>query len=146
MVDIIYKTVKPSHLKKLQILFQAIFIFSDWILIKQIIIPSTPVYCWGKQIFEKMWYERMSNSLLPRAWSQELGREVWVGRSLSKNYSNQCIFTYMNSINLKIFHTCWNIKVWEKYQQAFWREIMPQWFDRNMKGCILEANNQGQGW
>ena len=92
MVDIIYKTVKPSHLKKLQILFQAIFIFSDWILIKQIIIPSTPVYCWGKQIFEKMWYERMSNSLLPRAWSQELGREVWVGRSLSKNYSNQCIF------------------------------------------------------
>ena len=92
MVDIIYKTVKPSHLKKLQILFQAIFIFSDWILIKQIIIPSTPVYCWGKEIFEKMWYERMSNSLLPRAWSQELGREVWVGRSLSKNYSNQCIF------------------------------------------------------
>ena len=45
MIDIIYKTVKPSHLKKLQItqnleilMFQVIFIFSDWILIKEIIV------------------------------------------------------------------------------------------------------------
>ena len=48
LIDIIYKTVKPPHLKKLQIvqninelMFQAILIFSDWILIKQIIVSST---------------------------------------------------------------------------------------------------------
>ena len=53
MIDIIYKTVKPSHLKQLQIIkniknpmFQIIFIFFDLILIKQIIVPSTPFYCW----------------------------------------------------------------------------------------------------
>ena len=41
MIDIIYKTVKPSHLKKIQIIqninnlmFQIIFIFFEWILIK----------------------------------------------------------------------------------------------------------------
>ena len=45
MIDIIHRIVKPSHLEKLQIIqntnksmFQVIFIlFSDWILIKQII-------------------------------------------------------------------------------------------------------------
>ena len=43
LIDIIHKTVKPSHLEKLQIIqninklmFQVIFIFSDSILIKQI--------------------------------------------------------------------------------------------------------------
>ena len=43
LIDIIYNTVKPSHLEKLQIIqnmnnlmFQFIFIVSDWILIKQI--------------------------------------------------------------------------------------------------------------
>ena len=48
MVNAICKTVKPSHLKKLQILqnihnlmSQVIFIFSDLILIKQIIVSST---------------------------------------------------------------------------------------------------------
>ena len=41
MIDIIYKTAKPSHLKKLQtiqninnLMLHVIFIFSDWILIK----------------------------------------------------------------------------------------------------------------
>ena len=43
LIDIIYNTLKPSHLEKLQIIqnmnnlmFQLIFIVSDWILIKQI--------------------------------------------------------------------------------------------------------------
>ena len=47
MIDIIYKTVKPSHLKKLQIIqniknlyFPVKNIFSDWILKKQIIVKS----------------------------------------------------------------------------------------------------------
>ena len=44
LVNIIYKTVNPSHLEELEIIrnvnklmFQVIFIFSDWILTDQII-------------------------------------------------------------------------------------------------------------
>ena len=57
MIDIIYKNVKPSHLEKLQIMqninnlmFQVIFIFSDWISIKQIIVFSIPFCCLGKHL------------------------------------------------------------------------------------------------
>ena len=49
LIDIIHKTVKASHLEKLQIIqdinkltFQVIFISSEWIFIKQIIVSSTP--------------------------------------------------------------------------------------------------------
>ena len=48
-------------MKKLQIIqniknviFQVIFIFFDWILIKQIIVSSTLFWCCGKQIFERI--------------------------------------------------------------------------------------------
>ena len=61
MIDIIYETVKPPHLKKLLIIqniknlmFQVIFIFADWILIKQIIVSPIPFYCCEKQTFERM--------------------------------------------------------------------------------------------
>ena len=61
MIDVIYKIVKPSHLKKLQIIqsinnlmFQVFFIFSDWILIKQIIVSTNRFCYWGKIFFEKM--------------------------------------------------------------------------------------------
>ena len=131
MIDIIYKTVKPSHLKKLQakqniknLLFQVIFIFSDWILIKQMIVPSTPFCCWKKQIFERMLPWVMSNFLLPGAWWQELGGEFWVGKGMSKNTLNQCIFKECELHKSESFsHTWWNIKFWEKIQEAFWRDI-----------------------
>ena len=49
LIDIIYKTVNPSHLEKLQLkqnvnklIFPVIFVFSDWIFIEQIIASSTP--------------------------------------------------------------------------------------------------------
>ena len=52
MIDIIYKAVEQWHLEKLQtiqnknnLMAQAIFIFSDWILINQIIVFSTPFIC-----------------------------------------------------------------------------------------------------
>ena len=88
MIDIIYKTVKPSHLKKLQIIqniknlmFQAIFIFSDLILIKQIIVSSTPFCCWGKQIFERMLPGGMSNFLLLGRDDRNLGASFEWGRA-----------------------------------------------------------------
>ena len=69
-----------------------IFIFSDWILIKQIIVSSVPFCFWGKQILERMVPGGMSNFSLPRAWWQVLGGEFSVGKGISKNASNQCIF------------------------------------------------------
>ena len=58
--NIIHKTVKPSHLEKLQIIqnikklmFQVNFIFSDWILIKQIIVSSDP-FVLGETDFQKI--------------------------------------------------------------------------------------------
>ena len=60
LIDIIYKTLRPSDLKKLQIIqniinlvFQVISIFFNSILIKQVITFSTPFYCWGKHILKK---------------------------------------------------------------------------------------------
>ena len=59
LIDI-YKTVTLPHLEKLQIIqnvskliFQVIFIFSDWILIEQIIDSSTP-FALGETDFEKI--------------------------------------------------------------------------------------------
>ena len=63
LIDIIPKIVKPSHLEKLQIMqniyklmFQVNFIFSDWILIKQIIVSST-LFVYEEQIFKKFYLE-----------------------------------------------------------------------------------------
>ena len=64
MIDNIYKSVKLSHLENLQIIqninnlmFQVIFIFLDWVLIKQIIVFFTHFYCLEKQIFKKFYLE-----------------------------------------------------------------------------------------
>ena len=72
MIDNIYKIVKPSRLKNLQsientksLVSQVIFIFSDWILVKQIMIFSTSLRCWEKQV-SKMLPGGMSYFLLPR--------------------------------------------------------------------------------
>ena len=53
---------------------QAIFIFSDWILVEQIIASSTPSVL-GKQIFKKFYQE---------FWVEDWG--------MSKNIQIQCIF------------------------------------------------------
>ena len=64
----IHKTVKPSHSEKLQIIqninklmFQFTFIFSDWVLIKQIIVSSTP-FALGGTDFQK---------ILPGVWVED---------------------------------------------------------------------------
>ena len=72
LIDIIYKIVaKAITFKKIAIIpnenkpmFQAIFIFSDWILIEQIIAFSPPPHLlsWGKQIFKKF-YQVLSGGL-----------------------------------------------------------------------------------
>ena len=81
---------KSENMKKLT--FEVIFLFYDSVLIKQIIVSSTPFCCWEKKIFEKMLPWGMSNFFLPMVWWQELGDKFWVGRGKSINASNQCIF------------------------------------------------------
>ena len=75
MTDIIYKTINPLHLKKSQIIqntnilmFQVIFLFSEWTLIKQIKVSPTTVCSWEKHIFEKELPGGMGNFPLPGVW------------------------------------------------------------------------------
>ena len=121
LIDIIYKTVKPSYFKKLEIIkniknlmLQVIFIFSDWILVRQIIVSSTHFCCWGKQIFERMWPWGLSNFRLPSAWWQELGGKFWVVRACVKMRRINAFSRNVNSINLKMFHTYGRIKKVER--------------------------------
>ena len=93
LIDIIYKTVRPSHLEKLKtiqnvnkLMFQVIFIFSDWILIEQIIATSTPSV-FGRKRFTK-------NS----AWSFKWETGAWV-----KMYRFNAFSGNVNTINWKIF-------------------------------------------
>ena len=46
--------------------------FSDQILIKRIIIPSTIFCCWGKQIFKKMISGEMNNLMNDKKLGQVL--------------------------------------------------------------------------
>ena len=72
LIDIIHKTVKPSHLENIQIIqninklmFQVIFVFFDRIFIKKIIVSSTH-FVLKKTDFKKV---------LPRVLSGGLGHE-----------------------------------------------------------------------
>ena len=62
MIDIIYKTVNPPHLKNLQILQN--IKNRNFEVANPSLLP--PLCCWGKQIFKIMLPGGMSNFLLPR--------------------------------------------------------------------------------
>ena len=94
IININYKTVRPSYLKKLQIIqtlkklmFEVIFIFPDRILLKKVKVSST-LFCWENSF--------LSNLLLPRARWQEPGWDFWVRRGMTKNYSNQCLSRWIS--------------------------------------------------
>ena len=95
LIDIIHKTVKPSHLQKLQIIqninklmFQVIFIFSDWILIKKIIVSSIH-FVLGETDFPKT-----------STWSFEWWTGAWVKMHRFNAFSRN-----VNTINWNIFPT-----------------------------------------
>ena len=109
LIDIIYNTVKPSQLQKLQmiqninnIMFQVIFMFSDWILIKQIIVSSTP-FVLAETDFQKH---------LPGILSGRLG--AWVKMHRFNAFSGN-----VNTINWKDFPKHGRIYKSEKIEQAF---------------------------
>ena len=130
MIDVIYKTVYPSHLKELQtvqnikiLIFEVILIFSDWILVKQIVIFSTPFCLWGKQIFDRTLPREISNSLLPIGRDdKKLGARfdwdgAWVKTSRLNAFSKN-----VNSLNLTIFRTHGGISTFERKFRKHSRE------------------------
>ena len=116
LIEIIHKTVKPSHLEKLliiqnitKLMYQVIFKLCDSILVKQIIVSSTPLFlALGGNRFSK-------NCIWRCGW--EFG--AWVEMHRFNAFCN------VNTINWKIFPTHGGIYKSEKIQQAFWREIKP---------------------
>ena len=111
MIDVIYKTEYSSHLKKLQIIqnkknpmFQFILIFSEWILIKQIVIFSTPFCLWGKQIFDRTLPREISNFLLPiRDDDKNFGTSFEWGEAWVKTSRLNAFLRNVNSISLTVF-------------------------------------------
>ena len=93
-------------------MLQVIFTFSDWILINQIIVFSTP-FALGGNRFSK-------NSACSFEWITG----AWV-----KMYRFDAFFRCVNSKyqlwTANIFPTYGGICKSEKIQQAFWREIKP---------------------
>ena len=106
-------------------MFHVIFIFSDWILIKQIIVSSTA-------LFFALEGNRFSKH---STWSFEWGTGVWVKMHRFNSFSN------VNT--MKTFsHTWWNIKVREN-----WTRILER--DKTLRSlkkweCIPEVNIERQ--
>ena len=116
LIQIIYKAVKLSHSEKLKIIqninkliLQVIFIFSDWILIKQIIVSSTP-------LFLVLRGNRFSKNC---TWIFDWGTGARVKMHRFNSFSN------VNTVNRKNFPTHGGIYKSEKIEQSFWREIKP---------------------
>ena len=130
------------------LMFQVIFIFSDRILIKKIIVSCTPFCWWGKQILKRMLPGGMRNFLLPKVWCQELGASFEWGGAWVKMLRINAFSKNVNSINLKILPTHGGIQKFERKfnKHSAERDRKPYGVYRNMKGCILEANPEGQGW
>ena len=73
-------------------------------------------------------------------------------KSKSKNEQIQFLWltnvfdSNLNTINLKLFRNHGGIKRLEKKFKKYSGEINPLWVHRNMRGCILKINSEGQGW
>ena len=122
MIDVIYKIVYPSHLKELQIvqnikilIFEVILIFSDWILVKQIVIFSTPFCLWAKHIFDRTLPWGMSNFLLPIGRDDKtLGPSFNWGQAWVKTPRINAFSRNVNSINLATFCIHGRIQTFER--------------------------------
>ena len=112
LIDIIYKTVKPSHLEKLKIIrnvdkpmFQAIVIFF-WLNFDRANHSFLHPFCLGANRFLKN-----------TTWSFEWGTQSWVKMHRFNAFSRN-----VNTINWKNFPTHVEIYKSEKIQEAFWKD------------------------
>ena len=107
LIDIIHKTVKPWHLKKLKIknihklMFQLILIFSDHSFLHP--------FCLGKKRLSK-----------DSTWSLDWGTGACVKIHRFNGFSRN-----VNTINWKIFPTHGGTYKLKKIQRALWWEIKP---------------------
>ena len=138
MIDIIYKTVTPSHLEKLQIIQNVNkfnvsshrhFFWLKFDRANHIIAWSPPVASWGNR-FSK-------NS----TWSFEWGTGIFV-----KMHRFNAFSWNMNTINWNIFPTHVEIYKSEEIQQAFFRDKTLGSFKKYERMYSPEANLKGQRW
>ena len=136
LIDITYKIVAEAITFRIiaivpngnKLLFQIIFIFSDWILIEQI-IASPHRFCVGGNKFSK-------TSTRGSEWVTG----TWVRKHRCKNFLGMWT-------PLKIFsHTCWNIQVRENSASFLERQNPKEFKEIYIKRCIPEANLEWQGW
>ena len=103
LIDIIHKTVKPSHLEKLiimqnmeKLMFQVIFVFSEWILIKQIIGFSIPFSTLSKKSLRS--FEWGTGACVKMHRLNAFARNV--NTINSKNFSTHCGIYKLEKIRL----------------------------------------------
>ena len=117
LIEIIQKTVRPPHFEKLwiiqninKLMFQVIFMFSNWFLMTQILVSSTP-------LFLVLGENRFSKNCI---WSFEWGTEKWVKMHRFNAFSNA------STINWKIFPTHGGIHKSEKSTSILERDKTPR--------------------
>ena len=133
-------------MKKLKIVkLQIVFIFFAWILIKRIIVSSTPFYCWGRQIFEEMLTGEKVTFLC--LWCDDKSLETsfeWEGAWVKMPRFN-AFSRSGNTINLKTFPAHCEIYEFErKFSKHSGERSSPEEFIKIWK-CILETNLEEQG-
>ena len=113
-----------------KLMFQAIFIFPDYILIKQIIAFSAS-FLLGEADFQKY-----------SAWSFEWGTGAWIKMQRLSAFSGN-----VNTINWKKFsHTWWNIQVTKNSTSILEKDKPPKEFKSLMLPLFEkeEASEKGQ--
>ena len=108
MIDLVYKTVKPSHLKKIvnhtknekPNVPSHLHIFGLNFDKANHCFP-TSFCCWEKQVSKTMLPTGMNNFLQPREWWQELGSSFEWWSAWVKMTSLNAFSRNMNTINLK---------------------------------------------
>ena len=112
MIGIIYKTIKPSHLTKMQMIqiqktlcskSSSYFLTEFWWSKSWFHSPFSAVG--GNRLSKECCLGGISNFLLPRAWWQEHGGEFWVGRTWVKIHRINAFSRNVTPINLNIFPT-----------------------------------------
>ena len=131
LIDIIQITVKLSHLEKLwninYLMFQVIFIFSDWILIKQVIVSCTPFCCSWNIFLKKCCLLELVIIFSLGCYDKNLGVIFDWGRAWVKMPRYNAFSRNVNIMYLKILRTHGVIYKFEKEfnKHSGEREIKP---------------------
>ena len=107
-------------------MFQVILIFSDSILIKQIIVSST--------LSVLSWVNRSSKI---STWSFDWGTGPWV-----KIHRFDVFSRNLNTINWKNFPHMVEHTIYRKFKEHIWREIKDIWKDVSLR-LILKDKDKG---